>query len=499
MPGNDTTTARWADARTQAPATDTAHLIPVVPGKQGVDEMMRRVGILGGKAADVAQGTPHQVAKLGKKAAQAATLENLEAAGVAIAHDVAELEQFVKQARRKVMNWPDDVAAEMKQAKRDIQAFIKEAKTKKPKPDEPSSDVDLRYQAQLAWLAVKQTFQPEPEYRRIQVKPYIAGSEARVEADQTIARLFAGCRLEWTSLGKLKAATDLASGGKDTYTAGKSLYKARKDLAEAAGTLKKVAEEAKAGDASVFAHLGEILEVDPGIARDFALDIGLNAPLLRPLVAGVKAAAQATLGGLTVRTYRAAGAIGAAHPSEEWIQLSLRALQDILMQKIVRHSVLLGTYTYDAITGVLDPTSVSATVSIGVRTGYMLHTKFQLYLLRRDTNKVLGGGGTIDLRTVHACPLLGCYLLYMLDPDVIKGYFHDYDPAKATAEEAARYKAEQMAKYGEKDVENDDRELATLTQLAWKRLRASPLTLFDARGVEVVPFSKSNKIVGLYL
>lgn len=498
MPGNEPATERWADTSPRAPAPDTSHLIPVVPGKQGVDEVLRRVGILREKATDTALGTPHQVAKVARKAAQAATVESLQAAGVAIAHDVADLDQFVKQARRKVMQWPDDIAAEMKQAKRDLQAFVKDARTSKPKPDAPASELDLPYQARLAWLAVRQTFQSEPEYRRIQVKPYLPGAEARVGADQTIARLFAGCRLEWTSLGKLKTATDLASGGKDSYTAGKNAYKARKDLAQAADTLKAVAKEAKAGDASVFEHLGEILEVDPGIARDFALDIGLNAPLLRPLVAGVKAAAQATLGGLTVKAYRQAGAIGTAHPSEEWIQLSLRSLQDILMQKIVRHSVMLGTYTYDAITGVLDPTSVSATVSIGVRTGYMLHTKFQLYLLRRDTNKVLADGGAIDLRTVQACPLLGCYLLYMLDPDVIKGYFYDYDPAKATAAEAARHKAEQMAKYAEKDIENDDRELAVLTQLAWKRLRASPLTLFDARDVEVVPFSKANKIAGLY-
>ena len=495
MTKNESTPERWAESAQNARPRDTSHLIPVVPGKQGVDETFRQLGLGAAKGLDAALGTPKRLARIAKLAAQSATVDNLKAVGVAIASNADDLKRYAMQGRRRVMLWPDDIASEMKRAKHDLLEFVKELRTSKPASDEPESELDIAYEAKLAWLAVKQAFQSEPEYRRIQVKPYIPQSESRVSADETIARLFSGCRLEWTSLGKLKTATDVASAGKASYDAGKDAYKAGGKLA---GAIKKIIKEAKSNDSSVFEHLGELLSVDPSIARDFATDIGLNSPVLRPIVAGVKAALHTTLGGLTIKSHYDAGVIADAHPSEEWLQLSLRSVRDLLSQKITRHAALLGTYTYDAITGMVDPTSASAVVSVGVRTGLMLHAKYQLFKQRKETNARLAAGGKLSTKMLEDCPLLGCYLLYMLDPEVIKGYFHDYDPAKIGEAEVERVKAEQRAKYSEKEVEHDDAELASLMQLAWKRLRASPLTLIDAHGKEIVPFSKANKIIGLY-
>ncbi|MEM7130099.1 MAG: hypothetical protein AAF702_27460 [Chloroflexota bacterium] len=218
------------------------------------------------------------------------------------------------------------------------------------------------------------------------------------------------------------------------------------------------------------------------LLKDFAVDIGLTAPVLRQVASVGRVVMQAGLTGLTVRKLkRATTAQDYLRISSEYAEIASQGLIDNLFEKLEKQTVYMGTYTFDAITSFVDPTGASGIPTASARLIYQLNYLYQTWKMTRKVNEMLADRKKFDIKIVEVCPLLGCYLFDLLETSQLLGFFDDYDTVTVSGEQAA-------ATHGNLPLSVDEireeykKYLYILDMMAKARILASPFVLLSKEG-----------------
>jgi hypothetical protein len=153
--------------------------------------------------------------------------------------------------------------------------------------------------------------------------------------------------------------------------------------------------------------------------------------------------------------------------------LAQKGLVGVLKRSIRQSEVRIGTYTYDVVTGVLDPTSLTKLVSSAIR-GVTALVVFSVESYEvKQINKILQSRDLFTLEKFEKMPLLGCYLLHEFKAPVLMGLFDAYDyhdiPGQVQEQLVDRLSASDQAA-----LQHFYNEIAPLSKDAFSKINTAP-------------------------
>jgi hypothetical protein len=271
------------------------------------------------------------------------------------------------------------------------------------------------------------------------------------QLQQDLWDLFRGKKLVWGKGAQAKLAHDVYSEAK----------KAMKDLK------KDESESQPSGGA-----FGGAMQK---ITKEFLVDMGLNLPVLRQAKSVFKVISESAK---AASTYLKKRTVGKASSSEQYAfeDIALTGLYNTLDEKLTRHCVKFGSYTYDVVTSFVDPIGLSGVPSSLARLAENLHYVHGSVQMVDEVNEKLASAESFDLSIFTRCPLLGCYLLNMMDTGTLVGMFDAFDLSELSAAER-KVIIGRLSARDQTEIDELDKKYKRLKVLADDRIKASPYLL----------------------